>query len=74
MDNARISVARKVKTPALGDERLLQLGEEDHSADGRLGRGHQQTVVTPVIQPGDSRRSEPAYPVSLQPLAVDGDV
>ena len=74
MDDAGISIAREVETPALDDERLFQLGKKDHSADRRLGRGHQQTVVTPGIQPGDGRRGEPADPVGLQPLAADGDV
>src|SRR4051812_36255972 len=53
MNDARISIARKLETPALDNERLFQLREKDHLAHRRLSRGHQQTVVTPGIQPGD---------------------
>ena len=49
MDDARVAIARKVETAAVNDNRLFQLGKQDHPADGRFCRGHQQAVVTPRI-------------------------
>src|SRR5579862_2177930 len=72
VDDAGILITGKLEAAAIQNQRFFNLGQQNHPADGRLGGGHQQTVVSAGIEPDDGRRGVPADSIRLQPLPPAG--
>src|SRR6266852_2454275 len=71
MDHARIAVGGQLKRLAVNQQRLFQFGKENFAPHGRLGGGHQQSVIAAGVQPGNGRRSESTETVGFQPLTSE---
>jgi hypothetical protein len=70
MENSWIPVCGKVEPLVIDDHDFFQLRQQHHSANWRLGRGRQQTVIAAGIHPPDRRGGEATDAIRFQPLTL----
>src|SRR6476646_6841893 len=71
MDCAFIFVGREIDPPVVDNERLFQLGEQQHASAGRIQSGSEQAVIASRVGAGHGPAGKAAQAVGFKPFTAE---
>jgi len=72
MDHTRVLIRAKFETSGADDQRLFHFGEQYAAADGRFGRGRQQSVIAATVHATQRRAGKAANAIGFEPFPSGG--